>query len=335
MARIRTVKPEFWTDGRMVKLSAFARLLYVGSWNFALCDAGHLPDDPMGLKLKVLPADDVDAEALFEELLGLGRFVRKATPDGRTYLHIPRLSDHQKVDGRWNSRCPFCAAEAETPPTGARIQSDHQDSREPHRTSRDLTEPHASSGEAHRNSAELAGTHRNSPQEGKGKESKGSKYSSSPASPPRDTEPADADDALADEDPGEIPGLSPSPFLPKKPTPGSDEDPDWVKFWELWPKKVSKSAARKAWANAVKKVAPFVVLAGAERYRDLVARENRNPSYIKDPSGWLNGKRWTDEIPADSANASGAGTGTEGIRGIRGYGIGADTSKTTDRKIII
>lgn len=38
MARIRTVKPEFWTDRRMVKLSPLARLLYISSWNFALCE---------------------------------------------------------------------------------------------------------------------------------------------------------------------------------------------------------------------------------------------------------------------------------------------------------
>jgi hypothetical protein len=44
MARIRTTKPEFWTDGKVVGMSPFARLLFLGSWNFALCDDGHLRD---------------------------------------------------------------------------------------------------------------------------------------------------------------------------------------------------------------------------------------------------------------------------------------------------
>jgi len=113
MARIRSIKPDFWTDGNMIGLSFAARLFYIGTWNFSLCDRGHLPDDPMGLKLKILPADDVDAAALLTELLVTGRLVRRRSPDGRTYLFNPRLGEHQKVDTRWQSRCPHCAAEAE------------------------------------------------------------------------------------------------------------------------------------------------------------------------------------------------------------------------------
>jgi hypothetical protein len=120
MARIRSLKPEFWTDGNIVKLSFAARLFYQGTWNFALCDQGHLPDDPMGLKLKILPADDVDPNALLEELISNGRIVRRVTSDGRRFLHIQRLPDHQKVDARWKSRCPFCSAEhtQDAPPSG-------------------------------------------------------------------------------------------------------------------------------------------------------------------------------------------------------------------------
>lgn len=110
MARIRSIKPEFWTDGAMVALSVWARLFYVGTWNFS-CDRGHLPDDPIGLKLKILPADDVDAAALIAELLHSGRLVRRRTSDGRPYLFIPRLGDHQKLDPRWKSRCPHCTEE--------------------------------------------------------------------------------------------------------------------------------------------------------------------------------------------------------------------------------
>src|SRR5688572_16306001 len=101
MARIRSIKPEFWTDGTIVSLSVPARLFYIGTWNFALCDRGHLPDDPVGLRLKILPADNVDAFAIVAELLEAGRLVRRTSSSGRTYLLIPRLVDHQKVDARW------------------------------------------------------------------------------------------------------------------------------------------------------------------------------------------------------------------------------------------
>lgn len=108
MGRIRTLKPEFWTDGKVVQLSYAARLLFVGSWNFARCDEGHLDDDAIALKLKVLPADDVDADNLLAELIEAGLIVRYESEDGRSYLHIRRFAEHQRVDSRWNTRCPYC-----------------------------------------------------------------------------------------------------------------------------------------------------------------------------------------------------------------------------------
>jgi hypothetical protein len=120
MARIRTVKPDFWTDGNMVKLSPFARLLYIGMWNFTLCDHGHVADDAMKLKLQILPMDNVDIDALLAEIMALGRVVRVADKDGRSYLLVKRFEDHQKIDPRWKTRCPACAqvdslAPVETP----------------------------------------------------------------------------------------------------------------------------------------------------------------------------------------------------------------------------
>jgi len=149
MARIRTIKPDFWTDGNMIGLSFEARLFYIGTWNFALCDHGHLPDDAMGLKLKILPADNVDPVAIIDELMTKRRIVRIGLPDGRTFLHIPRLDEHQKVDARWASRCPVCT----------------------HLESTGLTETPASSGETHEEIANSAGTPLGG--EGRGKESKG------------------------------------------------------------------------------------------------------------------------------------------------------------------
>lgn len=120
MARIRTIKPDFWTDGNMVKLSPFARLLYIGMWNFTLCDHGHVADDAMKLKLQILPMDPVDIDELLAEIMAQGRVVRVVDGDGRTYLLVKRFEDHQKIDPRWKTRCPACAQQdslihAETP----------------------------------------------------------------------------------------------------------------------------------------------------------------------------------------------------------------------------
>ena len=135
MARIRSLKPEFWTDTRVVALSAFARLLFQGMWNFAICDKGHLDDDAFALKLRVLPADQVDPVQLLDEVIGSGMVARRTMPNGRTYLHIVHLADHSRSDGRWSSRCPYCAHEA---------SPEHV---EPQPSSENLTETHASLAE--------------------------------------------------------------------------------------------------------------------------------------------------------------------------------------------
>lgn len=107
MPRIRSIKPEFWTDGAIIALPFETRLFYIGMWNYA-CDRGHLSDDPLGLKLKILPADPVDGSELVQQLVDAGRVERVAL-EGRPYLSIPRFTDHQRIDTRWNSRCPVCA----------------------------------------------------------------------------------------------------------------------------------------------------------------------------------------------------------------------------------
>lgn len=136
MARMRYLKPEFWTDGKVVKLSPWARLLFMGSWNFALCERGHLDDDAMALKLKVLPADPIDADEVLEEVIASGRIKRRQMADGRTYLHVVHLADHQKVDSRWTSRCPYCAHEdsgapANSPPASPSLSETLPSSEEP------------------------------------------------------------------------------------------------------------------------------------------------------------------------------------------------------------
>lgn len=108
MARIRSVKPDFWTDSKIVRLSPLARLFYIGMWNFAVCDMGHVKDDAEALKLQILPTDDVDGDDLIEELLKAGRIARLDLVGGRTFLHVPRFTDHQNLSERWSPRCPAC-----------------------------------------------------------------------------------------------------------------------------------------------------------------------------------------------------------------------------------
>jgi hypothetical protein len=108
VARMRYIKPSFWTDSKIVGLSPWARLFFIGMWNFADCGEGHLPDDPRALKRLILPDDDVVGDDIINELVEAGLVARLQTLSGRKFLHIVRFADHQKVEKRWSPTCFVC-----------------------------------------------------------------------------------------------------------------------------------------------------------------------------------------------------------------------------------
>ena len=63
MARIRSVKPEFWEDEAVGQLSLGARLLFIASWNLA-DDEGLLRWTPAYLKAAVFMYDAVTVKAV-------------------------------------------------------------------------------------------------------------------------------------------------------------------------------------------------------------------------------------------------------------------------------
>jgi hypothetical protein len=102
--KIRGVKPDIWTDEDFVELSAFARLLWIGMWNYA-CDNGHLRDRSKQIKMRVLPTDDVNCAELVRELERNGRIIRS---DG--WITVPNFAEQQKPDKRYLVFCdaPGC-----------------------------------------------------------------------------------------------------------------------------------------------------------------------------------------------------------------------------------
>lgn len=104
MPKIRGVKPDLWTDEDFVELSPYARLLWIGLWNFA-CDNGHIQDKSKQIKMRVLPTDDVNCAELLREIEARGLITRA---DG--WITVPNLSHHQKPHKRWWTTCdkPGC-----------------------------------------------------------------------------------------------------------------------------------------------------------------------------------------------------------------------------------
>lgn len=101
MARIRTIKPEFWSDSKTGSLSDRATKLFLGMLNFA-DDYGVLQHDVMAIKAKVFPyatgkPEDVVGEPLSEELIPRG-LVAVLLHENTRYLWVRNFTKHQRVD---------------------------------------------------------------------------------------------------------------------------------------------------------------------------------------------------------------------------------------------
>lgn len=98
MARIRTIKPDFWTSEQIVECSPTARLLFVGLWNFA-DDGGVHPYSTKRLKMEVFPGDeftDAEVQSLVDELLRT-KLLRSFTVAGERFLYVTGWR-HQKIE---------------------------------------------------------------------------------------------------------------------------------------------------------------------------------------------------------------------------------------------
>ena len=84
--------------------------------------------------------------------------------------------------------------------------------------------------------------------------------------------------------------------LPK----GTSQSPAnlFIHFWLLYPRKVGKGDAEKAFMAAIKENPPDAILTGTRRYGDQVRQDGTQPKYVKYPAGWLRAKRWLDEDEA-------------------------------------
>lgn len=99
MARIRSLKPEFWTSEQVVECTRDARLLFLGMLNFA-DDSGVLPGSVRRLRMQVFPGDDMTLEflrGLVNELLRVD-LLQEYDVEGRVYWRITGFKAHQRID---------------------------------------------------------------------------------------------------------------------------------------------------------------------------------------------------------------------------------------------
>ena len=135
MARSRVIKPEFWTDEKLARLSRDSRLLFVGLWSVS-DDYGVAKGHPAFIKSQLFPYDETlsikQIGAYLSELVNEG-FVCPFKHNGEQYLYIKGFTKHQKVDHPSKLRNP-------EPPDQETLDKLSLDIREGSRGFRDETE---------------------------------------------------------------------------------------------------------------------------------------------------------------------------------------------------
>lgn len=107
MARIRTIKPSFFTSEDVSALPLRARLTWIGLWTHC-DDAGRAKDNPKLIKAAIWPLDNVTLADIEEDLSTLaehGRIVRYEV-DGKRLLEVTNWSEHQKISRPTPSKLP-------------------------------------------------------------------------------------------------------------------------------------------------------------------------------------------------------------------------------------
>lgn len=108
MARIRTIKPQHWSDKELSKISLQAHLLWIGLWNFS-DDEGVFENDPLLIRSQIFPRrTDVRVEQVSQwiDQLVTARFIIPFSHQGIGYYVHRTFKTHQKIDKPQPSKVP-------------------------------------------------------------------------------------------------------------------------------------------------------------------------------------------------------------------------------------
>jgi len=97
--RIRTIKPEFWSDEKLGPLPDRERLVYLALWSMA-DDEGRLIDSWRAIDgfMYALNGGDSSCREALATLASLGRILRYRSSNGQAIIQIVRWVRHQNID---------------------------------------------------------------------------------------------------------------------------------------------------------------------------------------------------------------------------------------------
>lgn len=97
MARIRTIKPEFWQDEKLAPCDPVTRLVFLGLISMA-DDLGRVLDNVKIIDAFIFPESSDTSRESLATLSRLARVTRGKTVSGQRVIQIVNWDRHQKVD---------------------------------------------------------------------------------------------------------------------------------------------------------------------------------------------------------------------------------------------
>jgi hypothetical protein len=88
------LKPGFFKNEDLAKISCEGRLLFAGLWGLADRE-GRLEDRPSRIRAELFPYEPINVDRLLQELAAAG-FIRRYVVDQRACLCIPTFRNHQQ-----------------------------------------------------------------------------------------------------------------------------------------------------------------------------------------------------------------------------------------------
>lgn len=123
MARIRSIKPEFFTSEQIVECSMNARLLFIGLWCFS-DDSGVHPHSAARMKMEIFPSDTITKQAidgLVDELIAVGLLDAYKVAD-QAFVRVTGWKAHQRID---QPSYKYPLADGKTPANIRRTSTEH------------------------------------------------------------------------------------------------------------------------------------------------------------------------------------------------------------------
>ncbi|MBN1080344.1 hypothetical protein JNO13_06065 [Pseudomonas sp. 1079] len=307
MARIRTIKPEFWSSEQVMECEPLTRLLFIGIWNFC-DDGGNHPDSEKTIKARVFPGDEITSSSIrrmLDELSSNGLLSFYEHSDKR-YLHVCGW-EHQRIDKPTFKYPEFVQSlmVSSPPPVGAGTD----DNQKPGLVGDSVGEssPNIRPPLDEASSNPLLGLD-------PGREWKGNRKGEEQDQEHVHRRDAPPDDAPLESQAGangqeqrtpDQPALA-DPKLKRNIKPAATDLLDgFDQFYRLYPRRQKRPNAESAW----KKLKPDAEL--RETLLAALANHCLRPDWIKDggqyiplPATWLNGRCWEDEILANTEQSN-------------------------------